>query len=162
MEIGNTTEQPGTENSHKNKVHKVLAYSYLSFFLLFLFSLFLDFLFPLKVFENYAFSLAGVFFLALGTFLIFWAQRTSLDLDKENLSKETFCQGPYRYTRGPTHLGLFFLVFGFGIITNALFVVVFSIISLILGKFVFLRKEEKILAEKYGAPYLEYKKSIKF
>ncbi|KKP71662.1 MAG: hypothetical protein UR70_C0021G0015 [Candidatus Nomurabacteria bacterium GW2011_GWB1_35_20] len=50
---------------------------------------------------------------------------------------------------------------GFGIITNALFIIIFSVISFIITKFVFIRKEEKILAEKYGIPYLEYKKSVK-
>ncbi|KKP64099.1 MAG: hypothetical protein UR62_C0020G0001, partial [Candidatus Nomurabacteria bacterium GW2011_GWF2_35_12] len=67
----------------------------------------------------------------------------------------------YCYTRSPTHFGLFLLMLGFGIITNALFIIIFSVISFIITKFVFIRKEEKILAEKYGIPYLEYKKSVK-
>lgn len=47
-------------------------------------------------------------------------------------------------------------------IVNAFFIIVFSFISFLITKFTFLSKEEKILAEKYGAPYLEYKKSVKF
>ena len=106
-------------------------------------------------------SLIGAIFLIFGTCLIFWAQKSSLDLNKENMSKETFYHGPYRYTRSPTHFGLFLLILGFGIMTNALFIIIFSIISFILTKFILIKKEEKILAEKYGAPYLEYKKSVK-
>ena len=77
------------------------------------------------------------------------------------MTKETFCQGPYCYTRTPTHWGLFFLVLGFGILVNAFFVVVTTIVSFIVSKFIFLRRGEAILAKKYGTPYLEYKKQVK-
>ncbi len=162
METGNTTEQLKNENPHKNKIHKILAHSYLFYFILFLFGLFLDFTFSIKIFEKSAMASVGAVFLILGTLLILWAQMSSHKLKKENMSKETFCCGPYRYTRSPTHYGLFLLILGFGIMANALFIIIFSIISFIITKFTFIQKEEKILAEKYGAPYLEYKKSVKF
>ncbi|KKP85651.1 hypothetical protein A3B84_00500 [Candidatus Nomurabacteria bacterium RIFCSPHIGHO2_02_FULL_35_13] len=162
MELGKKVEQFEKENPHKNKVHKVLAHSYLFYFILFLFGLLLDFIFPFKIFEDYSMSLIGAVFLIFGTFLVFWAQKSSHRLQKENISREMFCRGPYRYTRSPTHLGLFLLMLGFGIIANALFIIIFSIISFVITKFVFIKKEEKILAEKYGAPYLEYKESVKF
>jgi len=162
MEPEKKTEQSEKENPHKNKVHRILAHSYLFYFISFLFGLLLDFIFPLKIFGNYAISSIGTIFLIFGTFLILWAQKSSLDLKKENINKETFNHGPYRYTRSPTHFGLFLLMLGFGIIADALFVVIFSIISFIVTKFTFIKKEEKILAEKYGAPYLEYKKSVRF
>ena len=82
--------------------------------------------------------------------------------EKENMSKETFSRGPYRYTRNPTNFGLFLLMLSFGIIMNALFIIVFSVLSFIFNKFIFIKKEEEILAKKYGTPYLEYKKSVKF
>ena len=104
----------------------------------------------------------GAFLLVLGTILILWAQNTSRHLNTENATKETFCHGPYRFTRTPTNFGLFFLVLGFGIVANALFVILSSLVSFFIAKFVFLKKEEQLLAEKYGAPYLEYKKSVKF
>ena len=104
----------------------------------------------------------GFIFLIFGTFLVFWAQKTSRHLNIENITKETFCHGPYRYTRSPTHWGLFLLMLGFGMIANAFFIVLFSIISFLITKLVFLKKEEKVLAAKYGTPYLEYKKSVKF
>jgi protein-S-isoprenylcysteine O-methyltransferase Ste14 len=101
-------------------------------------------------------------FLIFGTFLIFWAQKSSHSFKKETINKEIFCNGPYCYTRTPTHYGLFLLTLGFGMINDAFFIVIFSIISFIITKFVFIRKEEKILALKYGEPYLEYKKTVKF
>ncbi len=158
------TKKTENENYLKNKVHKVLMYSYLFFFVSFLVGLSLDFAFPLKISEKFSAPFLGVVFLVLGTFLIIWAQVSSRKLkkEKENISKKAFCHGPYCFTCSPTHWGLFLLTLGFGISTNALFIVVFTLISFIVNKFVFLKREEKILAEKYGAPYLEYKKSVKF
>lgn len=158
----NTTEEFKSENPHKNKVHKILAHSYLFYFILFLIGLFLDFMFPLKIFEELTMASVGTAFLILGTFLILWAQKSSHHLQKEGMNKETFCSGPYRYTRSPTHFGLFLLMLGFGIVANALFIIIFSIISFFVTKFIFIRKEEKVLAEKYGTPYVEYQKSVKF
>jgi protein-S-isoprenylcysteine O-methyltransferase Ste14 len=162
METGDTTEQFKNENPQKNKVHKVLAHSYLFYFISLLIGLSFDFAFPLKIFRETTLTPLGILFLALGTFLILWAQKSSLKLRKEDITKESFSHGPYHYTRSPTHFGLFLLILGFGFTVNALFIIIFSIISLFVTKFIFLKKEEKILAEKYGAPYLEYKKSVKF
>jgi protein-S-isoprenylcysteine O-methyltransferase Ste14 len=145
----------------KNTVHRVLAHSYYVYFLLFLVGIGLDFFLRIKIFNNPWIGYFGFFFLVLATFLIFWAQYTSHTLNKDNITKETFCRGPYCYTRSPTHLGLFLLMLGFGMVTNALFVVLFSIIAFILTKVTFLNKQEKILEERYGAPYSEYKKSVK-
>ena len=161
-EMENPKEQLENENPHKNRVHKVLAHSYFFYFVLFLFGFFLDFLFPLKIFDKPVAASVGAVFLIFGTFLIFWAQKSSLNLLKENMSKETFSRGPYRYTRNPTNFGLFLLMLSFGIIMNALFIIVFSVLSFIFNKFIFIKKEEEILAKKYGTPYLEYKKSVKF
>lgn len=146
----------------KHNIHKVLAHSYSTYFILFLVGVVLDLIFKIRIFTNPVVIPMGVVLLILGSILILWAQYTSRNLKKENISKETFCHGPYCYTRGPTNLGLLFLILGFGIIVNAFFVVFLAFISFILGKFVFLDKQEKLLAEKYGDPYLEYKKSVKF
>lgn len=122
----------------------------------------MDVFFHFKFFPASFAEPAGIVLIALATVGILWAQNTSKKLNTENVTKETFCQGPYCYTRTPTHWGLFFLVLGFGILVNAFFVVVTTIISFIISKLVFLKKGEAILARKYGAPYLEYKKQVKF
>jgi len=161
MEVNNIIGQFCNKTLNKNNVHRILAHSYLFYFISFLLGLFLDFLFPLKIFEKFPIVSLGIIFLVFGTFLILWAQISSHHFNKENMNKETFCNGPYRYTRTPTHFGLFFLMLGFGVITNSFFIVVFSIVSFVVTKLTFIRKEEKILAEKYSTPYLEYKKSVK-
>jgi len=159
METENSTKN---NNPHKNKVHRILAHSYLVQFVLFLIGIYLDFVFKLKIPTDPMMVPAGIVILVFGSLLIFWAQKTSRDLKTENLSKETFYHGPYCYTRSPTHWGLFFLMFGFGIMINVPFVILFAVISFIIAKLIFLDQEEKILAEKYGTPYLEYKKMVRF
>lgn len=147
---------------HKHSVHKVLAHSYATYFLFFLVGVYLDLVFKLKIFTDSIMAPLGTVLLVLAAFLILWAQKTSRNLKKDGISKETFCRGPYCYTRSPTHWGLFFLMLGFGIMANAVFVILFTVLAFFITKFIFLNKEEAILAEKYGFPYLEYKKLVKF
>jgi protein-S-isoprenylcysteine O-methyltransferase Ste14 len=157
-----TKNEIDNKNSHKNKVHKVLAHSYLVYFILFLAGVCLDLIFKFKIYTNPIWTSLGILFLTLGTLLIIWAQRTSRNLKKDIINRETFCRGPYCYTRNPTHWGLLFLILGFGIITNAPFVIFSAFVSFVVAKFIFLKKQEEILALKYGSPYLEYKKLVKF
>lgn len=149
------------KTSHQNSVHWVLTHGYATHFALFLIGVILDMTFQLKLLSVPFARPVGIFLLVVSTISILWAQTTSRNLDTTTVTKETFCRGPYCYTRNPTHWGLFFLVLGFGIIANAFFVILTTLIAFILSKLVFLRKEEEILAHKYGAPYLEYKKQIK-
>lgn len=145
-----------------DRIHHVLAFSYLFFFLLFLFGVFLDIIFPIRIFQGLIIKFIGFIFLFLASVLIFWAQMTSRNLNTEVLTEDTFSRGPYRFTRSPTHFGLFLLTMGFAFVANAGFVVLCTIISFVIAKLVFLKKEEQILAKKYGAPYLEYKRKVKF
>jgi protein-S-isoprenylcysteine O-methyltransferase Ste14 len=162
MENDNKTQEFEHRHPHKNKVHGILAHSYSVYFILFLIGVYLDIFFKFKVFTNFMMVPIGATILVLGSLLILWAQRANLDLKKDTLNKKTFCRGPYCYTRSPTHVGLFLLMLGFGIISNAFFVILFTIISFIVLKFTFLNKQEKVLAEKYGDHYMEYKKSVRF
>lgn len=138
-----------------------MAHSYIIYFFLFLVGITLDFIFKFSIFTASVMVPVGAGILLLSSILIFWAQKSSRALDTSNLSKETFCKGPYCYTRSPTHWGLFFLILGFGIMVNAVFVILATLISFLVSRLVFLSKEEEILTQKYGAPYLEYKKSVR-
>ena len=51
---------------------------------------------------------------------------------------------------------------GFGIMADTFFVILFALISFVVAKYVFIKRQEELLAEKYGAPYLEYKKMVRF
>lgn len=160
MEAEKMLEKLG--NKYKNEVHRILAHSYFVYFLSFLFGMIFDLLSPFKIFSHSSFVLLGVALLLFGTFLVIWAQESSRNFKKENLSKDIFFNGPYYYTRSPTHWGLFFLMLGFGIIANAVFIVLSTLVAFLITRFFFLDKEEEILEKKYGIHYLEYKKIVKF
>jgi protein-S-isoprenylcysteine O-methyltransferase Ste14 len=149
-------------NKNRNNVHIVLAYSYSIYLLLFLLGIFFDLVFGFKILNLPLLAPIGMALILLATGLIYWAQRTSRNLKIENLKKESFCKGPYCLTRTPTHWGLFLLILGFGLTINALFIIIFAIVSFVFTKLTYIKKEEKMLENKYGAPYLEYKKSVKF
>ena len=166
MEGDNKTQEIlSSEASRKGNVHKILAHSYTVYFVLFLVGVCLDLIFNFEIFADSVVVLAGFFFLVLATIIILWAQKTGRDLRKAGkageIKTEHFRRGPYVYTRSPTHWGLFFLTLGFGLIANAVFVVLSTLISLLISRSIFLKKQENVLAEKYGDPYLEYKKSVK-
>lgn len=145
-----------------NKVHAALAHSYFFNLLFLVIGIVLDFLFPLKLFSHPSITYIGVVFLVLATALIFWSQHTTRNLhENDTLTKEAFCRGPYCYTRTPTHWGLFVLILGFGVVLNAFFVVLTTVLSFVFSKFIFLKKYDRALEEKYGAPYLEYKEEVR-
>ncbi len=148
-------------NSHPNKAHRILAHSYSVYFVLFLIGVTLDLLFGVEFFSSAIMLPIGITLLVLSTLLILWAQFSTRNMASDNVSKESFSKGPYRFSRHPTHWGLFFLILGFGIMVNATFVILSTLISFIISKFVFVKKQEAVLAERYGAPYIEYKKSVK-
>lgn len=148
-------------NPQNAKVHKILAHSYSIYLAAFLVGMLLDFLYPQRIFSDSIMVKVGTIILGFSTALIFWAQHTSRNLEIANLTKESFCKGPYRCSRTPTHWGLFFLMLGFGILVNNIFTIGFSCIAFLVTKFVFIKQQEDVLAEKYGEPYLEYKKSVR-
>jgi len=143
-------------------VHKILAHSYSLYLGALLLGLLLDFFFPQKFFGDALMVKVGVVCLGFATALIVWAQATSRNLGIDNLSKDTFARGPYKVSRTPTHWGLFLLVLGFGIISNAFFIVVLSVVCFVVTKLVFIKKQEEILEQKYGEAYSAYKKSVRF
>ncbi|HNW71410.1 MAG TPA: methyltransferase [Candidatus Paceibacterota bacterium] len=154
-----TIEKEAETNLYKNKVHWTLTHSYFFYFFMFLIGFFFELIFPLKIFKDSIAIHFGAILILAGTVLIFWAQKTSRNLKKDEV---TFLKGPYKITRSPTHWGLFLLMLGFSFIANALFVIISTLISFIVAKFIFLKKEELILENKYGELYKEYKKSVKF
>jgi len=143
------------------KIHRTLAHSYTAFFAFFLIGIFFNSFFPVKFLDSSLAVPFGFSILVFATVLIFWAQRTSRYLKKESPTVEHFCRGPYCYSRSPTHWGLFFLMLGFGIIINSGFVILFSLMAFFVTKMIFIKKEEEALAQKYGEPYLEYKRKVK-
>jgi protein-S-isoprenylcysteine O-methyltransferase Ste14 len=157
-------EAENIHNSHKNNIHQVLIHIYVAYFVFFLVGLSLDIFFRTNFFPEAIMRPVGAVLLVVATYVIFWAQKTGRNLReiKEDLKKEHFCRGPYCYTRIPTQWGLTLLMLGFGIFSNSFFVVLGTVFALLFSQLAFMGKHDRIMIEKFGDSYQEYKKMLKF
>lgn len=152
------------DKNNINKIHIHLSYSYFVFFIFLILGILLNYLIPIDLFMSMSNTfLLGVFFVLFSSLLIIWSQRSSKTMHtKKDIHKNSFYAGPYCYTKTPTHLGLFFLMVGFGLVLDSFFVITFSIIAFLVSKYTFLRKYDELLEEKHGQNYREYKKNVRF
>jgi protein-S-isoprenylcysteine O-methyltransferase Ste14 len=154
----------GVKNTRPGVIHVVLIYVYSIFFASIVLGISFDLIFKLDLLANFKHSYFGLIIIVFGTMLIYLAQEASCRAGKikqEESSVEGFAFGPYKHFRHPTYLGIFLMVLGFGIIIKSVFSILFILITYLIVKLVFVRKEEKILEKKYGQIYLDYKKKVK-
>lgn len=155
MEKENTTLRKGM-------VHMILSQSYTMFLYAIVAGALLNFIIPVRVFSSKEYQYLGIFLIIIGTLLIYWAQSSSAHKDKKkDLAEDYFTHGPYKYVRNPTHVGLTMMTLGLSIILNSLFTFIFILIASFITKFIFLKKEETLLENKYGEIYSKYKKKVK-
>ncbi len=147
--------------SRFNSVHHVLSRSYSVHLFCVIGGLILDTIYPVH-FSGVFHSNLGFFFMCIGTIFIYWAQASS-SASKKSITtggQRNFKKGPYKYSRNPTHIGLLFVCFGFGFMIGSFFVIVFSLFAFVFTKLFFLPKEERLLEQKYGDVYSQYKKEV--
>jgi len=161
-ENNNNLKDDNNQNGYG--VHFLLSHSYLVFLISVILGVVFDIFLPFNLFLNTSFQSIGVGFIILGSIVVYWAQSISGNYDEnspKDKNKSFFYRGPYKYTRNPTHFGLFIMTLGLALLINSLFSIIFTIIAHILTKFFFVKKQEKVLENKYGELYLEYKKKVK-
>lgn len=148
------------------KVHELLAHSYLIYLGSVVVGFAADLIWPLKFSFPHQLEL-GMAAILLGTVLAVWAQSSSKrgapvrNTAGDSVEHRHFAFGPYVFTRTPTQYGLFFMTLGLALLYGFTFLLGSSIVAFIIGKFFFIRKEEKLLATKYGDAYLAYKKRVR-
>ena len=69
--------------------------------------------------------------------------------------------GPYRFSRNPIYLAFSLLHLGLAIWINSLWLVVTLIASVALMALIVIPREEEYLERRFGAEYLDYKKSVR-
>ena len=74
---------------------------------------------------------------------------------------QLFTQGVYNYIRNPMYMGSLIAVIGFCFVFRCLVVLFITFILYFLGLRMRILEEERILSEKFGAEYEEYKKRTK-
>jgi protein-S-isoprenylcysteine O-methyltransferase Ste14 len=145
-------------------VHFILSHSYTVFLFAVVLGVVLDVFIPMDIFEHYLYQPIGFGMIVLGSILIYWAQSTSRKTNKEMQRENTprdFERGPYKYSRNPTHIGLSIMTLGLGFLLQSVFSIAFIAVASLVTKFIFLKKEERLLEEKYGQAYLDYKKKVR-
>ncbi len=155
------------EEASGRLVHEFLAHSYFVYLAAVVIGFGLDMMWPI----NFAYlwtEPVGFFLIILGTILSVWAQASSEKgghvrfESKEKLAHHHFKYGPYSYTRTPTQYGLFLMTLGLALLFGSVFMVITTIIAFLFGKLFFIKKQEAHLEKKYGEPYREYKKQVRF
>ncbi|MFX0055548.1 MAG: methyltransferase family protein [Promethearchaeota archaeon] len=125
------------------------------------------FTFPVDIIPQ-PYNLIGVPLIIVGMFLIIWANWTLLYIGRISLRNREPMQkpealvvvGPYRFSRNPLYLGGLLALLGLVIVWSS-FV---TAVCLVLVYFVlrhFIKREEIILEEEFGAEYLEFKKHVR-
>jgi len=148
----------------KGMVHFILVHSYLIFLMAVILGVFFDTFLKEKIFSHGIYGNIGFLMLIISSIIIYWAQSTSANYKKKgggHKSGTNFEHGPYKYLRSPTHFGLFIMTLGLSLIINSLFSAIFTVVAYLITKLFFLKKEEKLLENKYGETYTKYKKKVK-
>lgn len=157
-------EQKEGHTYREGMVHVILSHSYSIFLIAIILGAIFHVFFPINLMPEPVGPYVGFVMIMLGSALIYWAQSTTRctteNRHTERRSESDFEQGPYKYTRNPTHIGLTVMTLGLAVIFNSFFTVLFIILASLITKIFFLKKEEAILEQKYGDTYCEYKKKV--
>jgi protein-S-isoprenylcysteine O-methyltransferase Ste14 len=145
-------------------IHFSLSLSYLMFLFAVVAGIIVDLIIPIKINSNQSFIYIGFVLIVLSSILVYWAQFTSRRPKNYQVRERTiadFMRGPYKYTRTPTHFGIFIMTLGLGLILVSPFSVLFTFLAHVISKVVFIKKEEELLEKRYGQVFLEYKRHVK-
>jgi protein-S-isoprenylcysteine O-methyltransferase Ste14 len=147
------------------KMYKITVIPPVIYFIGLVLGFILNLLLPIKIIPQGISYYIGIPMLLIAPIIILWAQSTSRKFNSAQTTEKPeghgFKKGPYAFTRNPTYLGLTILVAGFGFLIDSFWVIGTSLISFFIVYFVVLKKEEKLLEEKHGEKYLQYKKEVR-
>ena len=115
------------------------------------------------------FNLVGILLIPIGMLLVIWANYVLLHIGKIGLRDREPMQspsklvlfGPYGFTRNPIYLGCLLMLLGLVIVWSSLVTSFLLVVVYIVFRYVFIKREEIILEEKFKEDYLEFKKRVK-
>lgn len=125
----------------------------------------LHFVLPVEKFINYPWNLFGCGPLALGVVLNLIADSA---FKKHNTTVKPFEESTalittsvFRFSRHPMYLGMVLILIGLAILMGSLTPFIVVIVFGALMELVFVRTEERMLEQKFGSAWLEYKKRVR-
>jgi protein-S-isoprenylcysteine O-methyltransferase Ste14 len=102
--------------------------------------------------------IAGIILVCICLFCFLKAKGTPVPL---NPPKKIITEGPYAYSRNPMMVGLFFQLFGFGILSGSVSLTFIVTPLFILLNVIEIKKiEEPELVKRLGNEYIEYRKKV--
>ncbi|WP_043232867.1 isoprenylcysteine carboxylmethyltransferase family protein [Bosea sp. LC85] len=125
----------------------------------------LDWLYPLRflALEMPAGALGGILFLA-GLALLVWAatsfRRAGTQIPTTQPTTAIVDQGPYRFTRNPIYLGMFFGLIGLAVAVNSLWLLVLLLPFYVVIRYGVVAREEAYLDRKFGEVYRAYRARV--
>jgi protein-S-isoprenylcysteine O-methyltransferase Ste14 len=100
-----------------------------------------------------------------GLALIVWAgglfRRSGQDPTPWKPSPSLVLQGPYRFTRNPMYVGMTAIQVGIGSCAGNLWILLLAPIGLLIVHLTAVVPEEAYLAERFGADYERFKKTVR-
>lgn len=121
----------------------------------------IHFLFPVKRVISFPWNLLGVFLLALGATLNIIADRAFRDarttVKPFQESAALITDGVYRISRHPMYLGFVLILLGLAILLGSLFPLLIVPVFAVVMDRVFIVVEERMLGDKFGQAWLDYK-----
>ncbi len=98
----------------------------------------------------------GLMGLAIGLF-----RKTGQDPKPWEPAPELIAEGIYRWTRNPMYLAMGLLQAGIGLLAGNVWIVLLVPVTWVVIYLIAIRHEEAYLEERFGAPYLEYKRRVR-
>lgn len=105
------------------------------------------------------FILGGVF-VGVGLFFFIWGLVTLSMHSSLGLEGELITNGPYRVSRNPQYVAIFFIIVGLIFITNSILALISGILGII-GHVIAPFAEEPWLRDQFGEKYEEYCKKVR-
>jgi protein-S-isoprenylcysteine O-methyltransferase Ste14 len=117
---------------------------------------------PIRIFGM---KIPGVLLLAVALGLIVWTAvlmfRAGTTPNPTRPTTALLIDGPFRFTRNPMYLANELIVIGVGLAFNAPWVILMAIPAALLTSRLVIDKEERYLAAKFSAEYLDYKARVR-
>ena len=135
------------------------------FFLSLIISVILHYTLPLINIIEYPSNLIGFLFFVIGTVLNIWTDQL---FKKVNTTVKPFekpstliLKGPFKISRNPIYLGMALLLIGLGFVLGSIISFAGFVLFVAAMEIGFIRQEEKILLEVFGAEFEAYKKKVR-
>lgn len=146
----------------KKKLKIDVANFFMAFIIL---NVFFHYIIPIKQIISSPWGYLGIILFVLGWIPNIWIYFIYKKLNNPISSKEVpkllITSGLFRITRNPNYLGMVIALFGEAIFFGSFITFIIPVLFFVLINFFNIPFEEKVLEEKFGKKYLDYKKKVR-